>query len=509
MNRGKQLLSGVLFILLLSSAFSQEGFGQARMMSGVNLGMAGAGAAKPGGISSMYINPSMTAVDMDQRRYGFSLAGFGFSTGGALVNVDAYNRHFTTGQFLGEAEIDHALTDFFGPDDLSMKNGAASIQSMPIGLAYRYDDMYFTLGSRVSSHSKAGFNRGMMELMLTGFDSNYFGNGKPVNTSTQNVTYSDITAGFNRKWLEIENSGWVQSHQLYGGVAVGYVMGHHYAEFDLNSNLTIEGDERIIHEFDYVIQTTGPETQALADYSQELSDNGFTSDFGAHYGDPLDDGITRGSGWHTQLGATWHMDVEPISDGSFFGSGDHHLNISASVTDIGQISFSENSGTYKGSDTVVWEGIEGDLEYIDENYDDFEDYFTTVLEDSILTNQYLAYNLDDDGDHVVGLPTQFNFGSYYRMGRLGVATDLGFGLVERGMNTSNAHFSAGAHYDIVDLIPVRTGVRFGGKTSTSYSAGIGLKTSVFNFEVSVMAVENSGSGGTHLAAGFGGLNFRF
>lgn len=508
MSSGKRLLSGVLLSVLICSISVQESSGQARMMSGANLGMAGAGSAKPGDISAMYMNPSMASLHLEQRRFGFSLGAFGVSSGGSLINVDAYNRHFTGGNFLGATQIDQALTDFFGADDLTMRNGAVSVQALPIGMALRHGDNYFTVGSRVSNHSKAGINRGMMELMLTGFDSEYFGNGKPVNVATQSLSYSDITVGFTRKWFSLDGSGPVKSHRFYGGAATGYVMGNHYAQLDLNSNLTIEGDERVVHEFDYVIHTTGPETKALIEYSEAL-DEGFTSDFEDFYNSPLDDGITRGSGWHAQLGATWHMELEPVFEASFFGSGSHHLNISASVSDLGHISFSGAPAKIQGSDTVVWEGLEGDLEYIDENYEDFEDYYTTVLEDSILVGQYLGYDVDESENHVVGLPTTANVGSYFRMGRLGIAADVGFGIVERGMNTSSAHYAAGLHYDILDLIPIRTGVRFGGKTSTSFSAGIGLKTSVFNFELSAMAVNNSAQRGTHVAAGFGGLSFKF
>ncbi len=502
-----KLLTGLSVILFTFWGIHHESQAQAGYMTGSDLGMGSAGMAMPGGVSMLYKNPAMASVNLNQRRIGFSIGGFGVSSGGGLLNIDAYNRHFTTGAFLGSEEKEQALTDFFGADDYSIQNGAVSLQTVPLGFSLRIGDTYYTLSSRVSNHSKAGINRGMMELMLNGLDSDLFSGGKPVNLATRSVSYSDVSFGTSRKWFTLNGSGMVRSHSFYSGIATGYVMGHQYGGLDFDSELTVEED-LIVHDFTYSIHTTGPESKA-ADIIADSVSAGQPADFGAAYTNPIEDGIIRGFGWNLNIGAAWVMELEPLSRASFLGSDPHFLNISLAVTDIGQITFSENPGIYQNSGTVIWEGLQGDPDYIEENYDSFEHYFESALEDSILAGKYLDFEKQQTDAHEVKLPALATFGTYLNMGRLGVAADMGFGLVEEGMNTRSVHYALGVHYDLFGFIPLRTGARFGGMTSTSYSAGIGINTSFFDFELSAMTVSNSGSNGTHLAAAFGGFNFRF
>lgn len=502
-----KLLTGLSVILFTFWGIHHESQAQAGYMTGSDLGMGSAGMAMPGGVSMQYKNPAMASVNLDQRRIGVSIGGFGLSSGGGLLNIDAYNRHFTKGAFLGNEEKEQALTDFFGADDYSIQSGAVSLQVVPLGFSLRIGDTYYTLSSRLSNHSKAGINRGMMDLLLNGFDSEQFSDGKPINLTTRSLSYSDVTFGSSRKWFTLSGSGRVRSHSFYSGVASGYVIGHQYGGLDLDSEMTVQED-RIVHDFTYTIHTTGPGSTA-ADIIADSISSGQSADFGDAYTNPVEDGFIRGVGWNLNIGAAWVMEIEPLSRGVFFGSEPHFLNISLAVTDIGQITFSENPAIYQNSDTVVWEGLKGDPEYIEENYDDFEHYFESTLKDSILTGKYLDFEKQQTDAHEVKLPALATFGTYLKMGRLGIAADMGFGLVEEGMNTRSVHYALGVHYDLFGFIPLRTGARFGGMTSTSYSAGIGINTSFFDFELSAMTVSNSGSNGTHLAAAFGGLNFRF
>lgn len=95
------------------------------------------------------------------------------------------------------------------------------------------------------------------------------------------------------------------------------------------------------------------------------------------------------------------------------------------------------------------------------------------------------------------------------MGKLSFSMDLGKGFDDQGINSKRVSLATGLEYRLLGFLPIRVGMRTGGYSSTTYTAGVGLNFNFFEFNVAASSVSDSMSNGTNVGAAWSGLVFRF
>jgi hypothetical protein len=106
------------------------------------------------------------------------------------------------------------------------------------------------------------------------------------------------------------------------------------------------------------------------------------------------------------------------------------------------------------------------------------------------------------------LPTTMNLGTQLRMGRFALMLDVGKGLNDVGMNSTNMYMALGTEYRFFGFLPLRVGIRTGGNTNTTYHFGTGLEFRNFEFSFGA-ASSTSSEKGAGISTAFSGLVFHF
>ncbi len=471
---------------------------QSGHFSASSLSMGGTGTAYLDTYHANFVNPANLMLNSDSKpsiSVGI-LGGISATAGGPLMNISAYNKHFTTGEVVNAP---NALNDWFGPDAATSKRMAFESDIIPIGLSWRGDKMSFSLALRNRSMISASMNRGYAEVMLSGVTQERFSSPKPVNFSGSGVMFSEVSAGASLKLLELPSLlGIGENIKVYAGIAPKYLIPHQTSNLDFNSTLQVT-DNQIVHDFEYTFKTVGNLTGQFEDYYNASQDDNFDGSLGDFIEPDADSfGEVQGSGFGVDLGGTIEMDLAgPLEQVFSFMKGPKKLRVGLSITDLGSISYSNNAGTFSNNDTFTWDGVE------------FKDGFDEALADSISKEIYLNYQPGSKDEITRQLPTKVSLGTHLQVGKLGVAFDLQKGVNEVGMNSKRVAFGIGAEYKLFNIIPLRAGYRTGGLTSSSITFGTGLELRNFELTVGALSVPNSENRGSGIGGAWSGLLFRF
>ncbi len=480
-----------------------------------NMGLGGGGGAYMNGYHANFINPANLMLPDRGRRVSVGLLG-GLSTaaGGSLVNISLYNDHFTTGRMIDTEAAVRISDDWFGSGSGSMGYMGVNLDVIPLGVSYRRDDMAFSTAFRVRTMATTGMSKGLFQLLLTGPNAEVFGNGRSVNLNVETLAMAEWSFGYAMEVWRNQAEFRPGTQRVYAGVAPKILFGMGYSNMGFDSNLQVTGgsDARLVHEFDYFVQSVGDLTGDLEAYYHErrVMDNR-DAEFGDFVdGDSFSDaGGVQGMGFGLDIGGTWEWYMRDVSY-PVIGSGPQILRASLSITDIGSINFNNNAGDFRAMDTFIWEGLDIDYDRIDEEFEgESSDYFEHILQDSIGSDIYGNFSPQDISSHRVGLNPMINIGGALTMGRLGVMMDVGKGFNNRGVNSDRMYMALGTEYNLLNVIPLRFGMRMGGYSSFNLSFGTGVNFRSFEFTTSVMTTPSSGSRGANISAAWSGLVFRF
>ena len=471
---------------------------QSGHFSAASLGMGGTGTAFMDGYHANFRNPANLMLD-DGDSPAVSvgiLGGLTAVTGGPLMNISVYNRHFTSGQTV---DADKALNEWFGSDPAASRRMGMELNVVPLGVSWRGDNIAFSLALRNRVLLSTELNRGYAEVILAGVSQERFGEPKAVNFSSEAVMFSEVSVGTSIKILEFPSlAGIGKNVKVFAGVAPKYIIPNHTSSFGLNSTLQITSSE-VVHDFRYTLQTVGSLTDQFREYREASRADNFDGALG-DFVDPQGSDFTeiRGHGFGVDLGGTVQMDLAgPL--GAFFSwiKGPKKLSVGISLTDLGSVSYTDKAGSFTAEDTFVWDGV------------DFEDGFDDALADSISQDIYLNYEPGDKEEISRKLPTKLNLGGHLQLGKLSLALDLGKGLNESGMNSRRLSMGFGVEYALFNFLPLRAGYRTGGLTSSSLSVGTGLDFRNFELTVGALAVPDSENNGSGLGGAWSGLLIRF
>ncbi|MEX0681136.1 MAG: DUF5723 family protein [Balneolales bacterium] len=374
--------------------------------------------------------------------------------------------------------------------------------------------MALSTAFRVRSVNTIGMSKGMFELALTGLNAEVFDEFKDVNLTTEIMGLGELSFGYAMEVWRSHSEFRPGSMRVFAGVAPKILYGMGYAKIGFESRLQVtggNGESSVVHEFDYYIKSVGDLTDDFDRYYQERRvQNNEDASFGDFVsGDSFSDaGSVQGQGFGLDIGATWEWYMRDISI-PVIGSGPQILRASFSITDIGSVNFDNKPGEFRATDTFTWEGLNVDFEYINEEHGEFSDYFDYVLGDSIGNDIYGNFTPREVSSHKIGLNPMLNLGGALSMGRLAVIMDLGKGFNDRGINSRSMYAALGTEYRLLNVIPLRFGMRVGGYSSMNLAFGSGISSKRFEFTASVMTTPNSKNGGVNLSGAWSGLVFRF
>lgn len=501
-----------LFVFLLSCS---QLYAQGMHVTASNMALGGGGGAYMKSYHANFINPANLMLPENDTRITVGVfSGLHTSAGGGLANISLYNDHFTSGKLINTQVALEIADDWFGSGYEDMPRLGINFGFVPLGGSYRRDDMAFSTAFRVRAMSTTGMNKGFFELGLVGLNSDVFGQPKNVNLRAELLSFAEWSFGYAMEVWRNDDLFQPGTQRVYAGIAPKILFGMNYSKMGLISELQVTGGDhaRIVHDFDYSIESVGGLTDDLDHYYQERRVRNNKDAILGDYvdGDSFSDlGSVNGTGLALDLGGTWEWYIQDISM-PVIGSGPQILRASLSFTDMGSINFSSDAAQFRAVDTFDWEGASIDFEYIDEEYDgELSDYFEYVLKDSIGSDIYANFAPEDISSLRVGLTPMMNIGAALTMGKLDVMMDIGKGFNGRGANSRRLYTALGTEYRLVNVIPIRLGMRLGGYSSMNLSFGTGINLRSFEFSVGMMGTPSSGSSGSNIAAAWSGVVLRF
>lgn len=487
----------VIVVTVVSLGWGTISHAQSGHFSAASLSMGGTGTAYLDTYHANFVNPANLMLNGDTKpstSIGL-LGGLSGTAGGPLLNISAYNNHFTSGNLV---DVETALNDWFGTAASNSKRMGMEVGVVPIAGSWRGENMAFSLALRNRVLLNGSMNRGYAEVLLSGVTQERFATPKPVNFSSEAVAYSEISAGFSYKLIELPNLlGFGKDVKVYGGIAPKYIIPHTTSSIDFNSTLQVSNNE-IVHDFEYTFQTVGGLTSQFRDfYEANQSDNfdGSIGDFVEPEGNDFTE--VEGSGFGVDLGGTIEMKLTGAAEKAFsWIGGEKRLSVGLSVVDLGSISYT-NGGSFTANETFTWDGV------------DIDDGFDEALTDSIANQIYLNFEPEGSEEVTKKLPTKINMGGHLQLGKLAFALDLTKGVNDAGMNSKRLALGIGTEYKLLNVIPLRVGYRTGGLTSSSITFGTGIELRNFEFTVAGLTVPNSENRGSGIGGAWSGLVFRF
>lgn len=463
-----RLASALLAVLLLSSIPVHAQVGTHGIPA---LSMAGGGPAFVHDNDALFLNPANLLYPNQRGRAVLTLGQTQAFTGGNLYQFSHYNNTFTSGQQLTSSDVTAVLDAWFGAD---RRRAGVYAEAVPVAFSYRLRERAFGFGIRARTYSQAGLNRGLFDLVLRGTEET---RQVPLDLEFGHLSTVDVSVAYSQALLD---------GRLTVGAAPKLVFGMEYVDVDMTSTVDVEEDA-LAHRFTYSAQAAGG------------IGGGLIADFNLFESDPMANvsvspfSAVAGQGFGLDLGATFAVRDD--------------LLVAASLTDLGQVSWSADAQTVTplGSE-FRFDGLTFNRDRL---RDEFDNSFGSYLEaqlDSLAREAYAQVERDDNG-FASALPTAAHVGgTWFVTPKATVAVGSSMGLNQAPGNLSRVpSLYAGAEYRLGGrfALPLRSGIRLGGQGALTVGFGLGLETPVYDFGLSVAATPKTdvlGAGGRYMVA---------
>lgn len=507
----KTIIITALVLILSSINFVSA---QNRFEHPISTGMGATGVTFIGEHSANFVNPANLMLDDYTPQFSLTIGQIGVGIGGPLADIRTYNDYLTTGELLDATRQKSMLDNWVGsssnPGELHY--AGFNVSFVPVGASYRMENQAFSFASRIRSYGKFGVSRGLMEAAIGGFNSELFEEARGVNAKSQVVSLTELSFGYARKVFDTQTDPlFDRPLRIYVGAAPKLLLGFNANTFRMESDLRVSGDSLLVHNYNFRIHTAGDLSQQLDRYISDRNTMDEMPSLGDYLETPNDAFSVNSVGLGFDLGATAELELSPaFLDYGFFGDGKRFFRFGISITDIGRLSFTEDAATYQNSGELVWRGVAIDQDRLRDEFDsNLGDYFNYVVQDSIGTEVYLDLKRDDRDRTTGSLPAHMNIGFQLQAGKMMAALDLGAGFNNVGTNSKLMSLGMGFEYRVANVWPIRFGFNTGGANAASWTAGTGIITNNYSFNIGVMFVGNSQNNGTWIAAGVSALTFRF
>lgn len=407
--------------------------------------------------NAVFTNPSQLTAGAAAPSIELRIFDLRAGVGGDLLQFNHYNDTFgDRAGTLTNAEEAQVLDEWFGRE----KRGIATYTEVtPFALTYRPPGKSWAVGVGIRGRvrSEAKMNRGPLDLLTVGADSN---RTVPLGGGQRTLSTVDLTTAFSYRF---------ESLPLSIGVAPRFIMGTQYADATLDSKVTIS-DSLWTHEYAWTARAAGGVSQAVYDEVSAFQPNplGGVSGLGNH-------GIA-GMGAALNLGASYA--VEP------------NLLVSLSLTDLGLIRWSQDAQTISNDDTFRFDGFELEIDRLQNEFNGDVGAYVEHQADSLARAAYGDVERKR-ASFSMYLPTALHVGSTWAQNSITLTGGASVGL--RG--TAGAVRAApsvhlGGEYRL-GPIPLRMGVQVGGSQAVTLAGGVGVHAGGYRFDLGVRATPST------------------
>lgn len=409
-----------------------------------SLGMGRAAVAGTRGTDAIGVNPANIAIS-DVGYFNLSLINTNARISTELMTYDVYQKYFTGRDSIdangNKSRVGYPLTQQDKNDIRSQlpDNGVTriNVESMLAGVSLE-TALLGGIGFAIVEHAGVNFafSRDFFDMLyLEGLPSNakYVFDG----TSFEAWWYREYNISYGRK-LPV-NIPFLKN--LYAGAAIKMIRG--YGIFrTTNNNSSIEnktavtdtGMNSVVGNFNFSAQRAGVDF-----FNNDSSNIAFKF---------MPDPVGKGTGFDIGL------------SGEFING----LIVGLSVTDIGKITWDKNVMRTTGGGQITFSGYT----------DKIQDSVKNVIKGKNSTGESFS----------TSLPTVLRIGAIaesdkvqflkFLPGRLLLSFEYAQGFNESFGNTTKPRFSLGTEYRIIPLLPLRTGLMFGGGDKLRWAFGFGL-----------------------------------
>ncbi|WP_103019156.1 DUF5723 family protein [Salinibacter altiplanensis] len=437
------VLSGLL-ALAPGAARGQSGM---RSVKAVSTG--GGTSGFDTGPAALYSNPANLTVGPDAPSLEIQLFRLGAYHGGDFYQFEHIDPLFYDNEkALSSDEQKAILDDWFGRDQ---QTASTYLEVVPLSITHRPSDASWAVGFGIRGRTfqTSAVNKGIFDVLLRGTGED---RTVPVDGRSRAYAAVDVTGAFSYRF---------SSAPLSVGVSPRVIFGTAFADAALTSQATVSGDS-LVHRFDYTARAAGPLSTGLFDTFNAFND------------DPVDEVVggssgIAGIGGGLDLGATYT--VRP------------GLLVSASITDLGRITWTQEAQTVTPSkDIFRFEGVSLDSDRIDDEYDGATGEYIEDQVDSLAHDAYEDVNRDRSS-FATGLPTTLHLNGTWDAGFVTLNGGTSIGLNENAgavPRPAALHVGGTLH---LGAFPLRAGARFFGTQAVALSGGFGLDLGFYRFDL--------------------------
>jgi hypothetical protein len=451
-----------LFLCALLAFGPEPVHGQSGMRSVKGMSTGGGTSVLDTGPAALYSNPANLTVGSETHSLEIQLFRVGAYHGGDFYQFEHIDPLFYNNEELLSSDEQKAMLDkWFGNDQ---QTASTYLEVVPLSITYRPSNVSWAagVGVRGRAFQTSAIDKGIFDVLLRGTGED---RTVPINGRTRVYGTVDLAGAFGYR---------LSSVPLSIGVSPRVIFGTSFADGALTSQATVSGDS-LIHRFDYTSRAAGPVSTGLFDT------------FNAFSSDPMNDVIggssgIAGIGGGIDLGATYTVRPD--------------LHVSASITDLGRITWTQDAQTVTPSNNVFrFEGVSLDSDQISEQYDGDTGQYIEDQIDSLAQDAYEGVERDRSS-FTTGLPTTLHVGSTWARGIVTVNGGVSVGLNEdAGSVPDPAAVHVGGTLNLGPF-PIRAGARFFGTQAVALSGGVGLDVGFYRFDVGASVTPNTSTLGS-------------
>ncbi len=387
--------------------------------------------------------------------------------GNDVVDIDFYNKYFTgTGQYNNRGDengkvltaSDKASILAAFPD--SVGNFLGGVNARVIGLSWSSGNF----GVGVAIDEIAGSKLELPSTVLFPLNGNSPGSTFNWNKLAGSIWwYTESSVDLALRIPDLTKISRSQISDIVIGVAPKYVAGYGYATV-VSRNSSIYTDPET-YDCELKVNFTSQQSGIASAIFSENPDNESGKDLKAF--DPFH---PAGMG----IGADFGMSARLFR---FFTLG-------ISVTDLGKIYWSRNDLATSADTTIVYSGYSSptpqDID-VSEVVDSIQNVLRTVIKGTSSPSSHFTTSLPTKvGISIAVHPDEILHGV---PGQIIVALEFRRGLNNNFGNSTSPEYGVGAEWRPFYTIPIRTGVRFGGDHGMRWSAGTGISTRYWDFDL--------------------------
>lgn len=439
----------VLFLPGLLALAPEAVHGQSGMRSVKAVSTGGGTSVFDTGPAALYSNPANLTVGPNDHSLEMQLFRVGAYHGGDFYQFEHIDPLFYDNETtLSNDEQKALLDDWFGGDQ---QTASTYLEVVPLSITHRPSDRSWAVGFGIRGRTiqTSAVNKGLFDVLLRGTGED---RTVPVDGRSRAYATVDVTGAFSYRFSSVP---------LSVGVAPRVIFGTAFADAALNSQATVSGDS-LVHRFDYTARAAGPLSTGLFDTFNAFNDDPVDEVVGASSG-------IAGIGGGLDLGATYT--VRP------------GLLVSASITDLGRITWTQDAQTVTPvKDVFRFEGVTLDSDRIDDEYDGATGEYIEDQVDSLAHAAYEDVNRDRSS-FSTGLPTTLHVNSTWDQGLVTLNGGASIGLNEdAGAVPSPAALHVGGTLHL-GPVPIRAGARVFGTQAVALSGGFGLDLGFYRFDL--------------------------